>query len=94
MKRRVYLNKYKVMKFLYAFVHIIAPILYLVSSISWGYFFTSKTLWENVTDNLCILAIWYIGISILWFFSINYLDAQSEKVSKEIESKHSNNNKQ
>ncbi|MFC4025588.1 hypothetical protein ACFOUV_17560 [Oceanobacillus longus] len=85
------MSKYKVMKFLYAFVHIISPILYLVSSISWGYFFTSKTLWENVTDNLCILAIWYIGISVLWFFSINYLDAQAEKVSKKIESKHSNN---
>lgn len=65
-------------------MHIIAPIVYLVLSIAWGYFFTTKTLWDNVTDNLCILAIWYIGISVLWFFSINYLDGQAEKIQKKL----------
>ncbi|SFL45390.1 hypothetical protein SAMN04487943_101632 [Gracilibacillus orientalis] len=84
------MSKYKVKKFLYALVHIIAPIIYLVVSIAWGFFFTSKTLLDNITDNLCILAIWYIGISVLWFFSINYLNGQAEKISKEIDSKHSN----
>lgn len=78
-------------KFLYALVHIIAPAVYLVLSITWGYFFTTKTLWDDVTDSLGILAIWYIGISIFWFFSIDYLDSQAEKVSKEFKSKESNN---
>lgn len=91
LSRGIVLEKVIVKKFLYALVHIITPIVYLVLSITWGYFFTTKTLWDNVTDNLCILAIWYIGISVLWFFSINYLDGQAEKISKEIESKHSNN---
>ena len=84
------MSNYKVKKFLYAFVHIIAPITYLVVSITWGHFFTSKSLWDNITDNLCILAIWYIGMSILWFFSINYLDGQAGKISREIESKQRN----
>ncbi|WP_456276585.1 hypothetical protein [Bacillus sp. AK128] len=84
------MSKYKVMRFLYALVHIIAPIFYLILSTTWGYFFTSKLLWENLIDTLCILAIWYIGISVLWFLSINYLDEQSEKISKEIENRFNN----
>lgn len=84
------MNKYKIKKLLYALVHIIAPIIYLVISITWGHFYTSKSLWDNITDNLCILAIWYIGMSLLWLFSINYIDEQAEKISKEIDSKLSN----
>ncbi|WP_186577927.1 hypothetical protein [Aquibacillus kalidii] len=78
------MSKYKVLKLLYALIHIIAPIFYLVLSLIWGHFFTSKTMWENVIDNLGILAIFYLGISLLWFFSIDYLDGQAEKISKEI----------
>ncbi|ASK63899.1 hypothetical protein CFK37_17910 [Virgibacillus phasianinus] len=75
----------KVKKFLYAFVHIIAPIMYLAISLIWGYLFTSKPLWINITDNLSILAIWYIIISILWLVNIAYIDKQAEILSKKSE---------
>lgn len=71
-------------------MHIVAPIIYLVVSMTWGHFFTSKNLLDNITDNLSILAIWYIIVSFLWFFNINYLEIQAEEISKEIEGKHSN----
>ena len=80
----------KVKNYIYALVHIIAPIIYLVLSITWGHFFNTKPLWDNMIDNLCIIAIWYIGMSILWFFSSDYIDSQVEKVTKEIEGKNSN----
>ena len=84
------MSTYKVKKLLYALVHIIAPIIYLLVSITWGHFFTSKTLSDNITDNLCILAIWYIGMSVFWLLTMNYLDSKAEKVSKEIEDTHRN----
>ena len=81
------MKKSTVKKYLYAYVHIVTPVLYLVVSTIWYSFFSTKSLWDNIADNLGILALWYIGISIFWFFNIDYLDSQAEEVSKEIGSK-------
>lgn len=79
------MGKYKVKKTIYALVFIVAPVSFLIMSIAWGHFFTSKGLWEVITDNLSVLAMWYMIMSLFWFFNMNYLETQAEKISKEIE---------
>ncbi|MGM1531752.1 hypothetical protein [Bacillus cereus] len=53
------MNAVKVKKVLYAFVHIVGPLSYLTISTIWGAFFTTKSTFENISDNLGVMAIYY-----------------------------------
>ena len=46
------MNAVKVKKVLYAFVHLVGPLSYLTISTIWGAFFTTKSTFENISDNL------------------------------------------
>lgn len=49
------MNSVKVKKILYILVHLVFPLSYLTISIIWGAFFTSKSTFENISDNLCVI---------------------------------------
>ena len=49
------MNAVKVKKVLYAFVHIVGPLSYLTISTIWGAFFTTKSTFENISDNLGVI---------------------------------------
>lgn len=49
------MNAVKVKKVLYAFVHLVGPLSYLTISIIWGAFFTTKSTFENIYDNLGVM---------------------------------------
>ncbi|HDR7623780.1 TPA: hypothetical protein QCX73_003781 [Bacillus mycoides] len=78
------MNSVKVKKILYVFVHLVFPLSYLTISIIWGAFFTSKSTFENISDNLCVMAIYYVLMSLLWFFYLDQLDKDVDKITKEI----------
>ncbi|MFK4290352.1 cellobiose-specific phosphotransferase system component IIC [Bacillus sp. RC240] len=78
------MNSVKVKKILYVFVHLVFPLSYLTISIIWGAFFTSKSTFENISDNLCVMAIYYVLMSLLWFFYLDRLDKDVDKITKEI----------
>lgn len=56
-------------------------------SIILGVFFTSKSTFENISDNLCVMAIYYLFMSLLWFFYLDRLDKDVDKITKEINDK-------
>ncbi|WP_242145682.1 MULTISPECIES: hypothetical protein [unclassified Bacillus cereus group] len=74
----------KVKKSLYILVHFIGPLTYFIISLIRGIFFTSKSLAENITDNLCIMAIYCLFVSLLWFFYFERLDKDVDKMIKEM----------
>ncbi|PEJ96731.1 hypothetical protein CN558_09045 [Bacillus wiedmannii] len=78
------MNAVKVKKVLYVFVHLVGPISYLTISTIWGAFFTSKSTFENISDNLGVMAIYYVLMSLLWFFYLDRLDKDVDKITKEI----------
>ncbi|PGW81915.1 hypothetical protein [Bacillus cereus] len=78
------MNAVKVKKVLYAFVHLVGPLSYLTISIIWGAFFTTKSTFKNIYDNLGVMAIYYVFISLLWFFYLDRLDKDINKITKEI----------
>ncbi|SIR43886.1 hypothetical protein SAMN05878494_3833 [Bacillus cereus] len=78
------MNAVKVKKLLYVFVHLVGPLSYLTISTIWGAFFTSKSTFENISDNLGVMAIYYVLMSLLWFFYLDRLDKDVDKVTKEI----------
>ncbi|MGW6147596.1 hypothetical protein ACWFN4_08660 [Bacillus mycoides] len=78
------MNTEKVKKLLYVFVHLVGPLSYLIISTIWGAFFTSKSTFENISDNLCVMAIYYVFISLLWFFYLGRLDKDVDKITQEI----------
>ncbi|EOO17572.1 MULTISPECIES: hypothetical protein [Bacillus] len=78
------MNSEKVKKLLYVFVHLVGPLSYLIISTIWGAFFTSKSTFENISDNLCVMAIYYVFISLLWFFYLGRLDKDVDKITQEI----------
>ena len=78
------MNAVKVKKLLYAFVHLVGPLSYLTISIIWGAFFTTKSTFENISDNLGVMAIYYVFISLLWFLYLYRLDKDINKITKEI----------
>ncbi|OQR53864.1 hypothetical protein [Bacillus sp. CDB3] len=78
------MNAVKVKKLLYLFVHLVGPLSYLTISTIWGAFFTTKSTFENISDNLCVMAIYYVLISLLWFFYLDRLDKDVDKITKEI----------
>ncbi len=82
------MNALKVKKLLYVFVHLVGPLSYLTISTIWGAFFTSKSTFENISDNLGVMAIYYVLMSLLWFFYLDRLDKDVDNITKEI-----NNNK-
>ncbi|OAK07517.1 hypothetical protein A6280_01685 [Bacillus wiedmannii] len=78
------MNALKVKKLLYVFVHLVGPLSYLTISTIWGAFFTSKSTFENISDNLGVMAIYYVLMSLLWFFYLDQLDKDVDKIKKEI----------
>ncbi|HHT7236145.1 MULTISPECIES: hypothetical protein [Bacillus] len=78
------MNSVKVKKLLYVLVHLVGPLSYLTISTIWGAFFTSKSTFENISDNLCVMAIYYVFMSLLWFFYLDRLDKDVDKITKEI----------
>ncbi|HDR7351889.1 MULTISPECIES: hypothetical protein [Bacillus] len=78
------MNALKVKKLLYVFVHLVGPLSYLTISTIWGAFFTSKSTFENISDNLGVMAIYYVLMSLLWFFYLDRLDKDVDKITKEI----------
>lgn len=58
----------KVKKVLYAFVHIVGPLSYLTISTIWGAFFTTKSTFENISDNLGVMAIYYVFMTVVFLF--------------------------
>ncbi|EJV79430.1 hypothetical protein ACQKOD_22820 [Bacillus mycoides] len=78
------MNSEKVKKLLYVFVHLVGPLSYLIISTIWGAFFTSKSTFENISDNLCVMAIYYVFLSLLWFFYLGRLDKDVDKITQEI----------
>ncbi|MRB19246.1 hypothetical protein GH853_32820, partial [Bacillus thuringiensis] len=64
--------------------HLVGPLSYLTISIIWGAFFTTKSTFENISDNLGVMAIYYVFISLLWFFYLDRLDKDINKITKEI----------
>ncbi|MGG5739242.1 MULTISPECIES: hypothetical protein [Bacillus cereus group] len=78
------MNAVKVKKVLYAFVHLVGPLSYFIISTIWGVFFTTKSIFENISDNLGVMAIYYVFISLVWFFYLGRLDKDVDKITKEI----------
>ncbi|MCC6081789.1 MULTISPECIES: hypothetical protein [Bacillus cereus group] len=81
------MNAVKVKKILYVFVHLVGPLSYLTISTIWGVFFTIKSTFENISDNLVVMAIYYVFMSLLWFFYLDRLDRDVDKITKEINDK-------
>ena len=52
-----------------------------------GSFFTTKSTFENISDNLGVMAIYYVFMSLLWFFYLDRLDKDVDKITKEINDK-------
>ncbi|MGF9766246.1 hypothetical protein [Bacillus albus] len=78
------MNAVKVKKLLYVFVHLVGPLSYLTISIIWGAFFTTKSTFENISDSLGVMAIYYVFMSLLWFFYLDRLDKDVDTITKEI----------
>ncbi|GAB6554490.1 MULTISPECIES: hypothetical protein [Bacillus] len=78
------MNALKVKKLLYVFVHLVGPLSFLTISTIWGAFFTTKSTFENISDNLGVMAIYYVLMSLLWFFYLDRLDKDVDKITKEI----------
>ncbi|MED0902916.1 hypothetical protein CN327_20935 [Bacillus cereus] len=78
------MNAVKVKKLLYVFVHLVGPLSYLIISTIWGVFFTTKSTFENISDNLGVMAIYYVLMSLLWFFYLDRLDKDVDNITKEI----------
>ncbi|HDX9703066.1 TPA: hypothetical protein ROY17_000666 [Bacillus thuringiensis] len=81
------MNAVKVKKILYVFVHLVGPLSYLTISTIWGVFFTIKSTFENISDNLVVMAIYYVFMSLLWFFYFDRLDKDVDNITKEINDK-------
>ncbi|MDA1677106.1 MULTISPECIES: hypothetical protein [unclassified Bacillus cereus group] len=78
------MNALKVKKLLYVFVHLVGPLSYLTISTIWGAFFTTKSTFENISDNLGVMAIYYVLMSLLWVFYLDRLDKDVDNITKEI----------
>lgn len=50
-------------------------------------FFTSKSTFENISDNLGVMAIYYVFMSLLWFFYLDRIDKDIDNITKEIHDK-------
>ena len=77
----------KVKKLLYVFIHLVGPLSYFTISTIWGAFFTTKSTFENISDNLGVMAIYYVFMSLLWVFYFDRLDKDVDNITKEINDK-------
>ncbi|MCA1021765.1 hypothetical protein [Halobacillus litoralis] len=77
----------KFRKSLYLFAHVITPLTYFVVAVAWGHLVLSTPLWTNLTDNLSIMALYYIGISVLWHFNIDKVEEEFVKTKEEPDSR-------
>ncbi|TFE02414.1 hypothetical protein [Jeotgalibacillus salarius] len=68
-------------KLIYATFHIIGPILYFFAYITMQYL-NGVPLSESMSDALSIIAIYLVGVSILWLFSMDKLDKAIEADKK------------
>lgn len=59
------MNALKLKKLLYVFVHLVGPLSYLTISTIWGAFFTTKSTFKNISDNLGVMAIYYVLMSLI-----------------------------
>ncbi|WP_382735028.1 hypothetical protein, partial [Streptomyces sp. NPDC056683] len=75
------MNAVKVKKLLYVFVHLVGPLSFLTISTIRGAFFTTKSTFENISDNLGVMAIYYVLMSLLWFFYLDRLDKDVDKIT-------------
>lgn len=74
-------------KSIYLFAHVITPLTYFVVAVIWGHFVLSTPLWTNLTDNLSIMALYYVGISVLWYFYIDKIEKEFIATQKDSESR-------
>ncbi|MGF9877366.1 hypothetical protein ABEX39_05915 [Bacillus albus] len=78
------MNAIKVKKLLYVLVHLVGPLSFLTISTIWGAFFTTKSTFENISDSLGVMAIYYVFMSFMWFFYLDRLDKDVDNITKEI----------
>ncbi|AZQ46024.1 hypothetical protein KQI67_20355 [Bacillus albus] len=78
------MNAVKVKKLLYVLVHLVGPLSFLTISTIWGAFFTTKSTFENISDSLGVMAIYYVFMSFMWFFYLDRLDKDVDNITKEI----------
>lgn len=67
---------------LYLMVHIVMPFTIFIIFFLWGNFFLSKPVWENLTDNLSIVAIYYMLVSLLWLINIRNIRKAVQETEK------------
>lgn len=72
----------RVHKFLYIMVYLVTPFIYFIVSIIWGKFILEKSTWENVSDNLSIMGIYYFFVSIFWLVNMKTIDIVTEKIEQ------------
>ncbi|HHT7188380.1 TPA: hypothetical protein ACTZ5N_001645 [Bacillus cereus] len=77
----------KIKKLLYVLVHLVGPLSFLIISTIWGVLFTTKSTFENISDNLGVMAIYYVFMSLLWVFYLDRLDKDVDKITNEIRNK-------
>lgn len=67
---------------MYMMAHIITPILLLIIGILWGHFVSEKPIGMSLTDNLSVIAIYYIIISVIWTLNLNTIRELAKKNEK------------
>ncbi|NPC91872.1 hypothetical protein HOO54_06395 [Bacillus sp. WMMC1349] len=72
----------KLDKLLYLMVHIVMPFVFFIAFFLWGHFYLSKPIWENITDNLSIIGIYYMLVSFFWFININNIRSASQEIEQ------------
>ncbi|MEK4677550.1 MULTISPECIES: hypothetical protein [Bacillus] len=72
----------RVHKFLYIMVYLVTPFIYFIVSIIWGKFILEKSTWDNVSDNLSIMGIYYFFVSIFWLVNMKTIDIATEKIER------------
>lgn len=81
------MNVVKVKKILYVFVYFVGLFFYFIIFIIWGVFFIIKFIFENIFDNFGVMVIYYVFMSLLWFFYLDWLGKDINKIIKEINDK-------
>ncbi|WP_096186601.1 hypothetical protein [Evansella halocellulosilytica] len=69
-------------KILYSMVHIIKPFTFFIAFFLWGHFILSKPVWENVTDSLSIVAIYYMLVSFLWLANMKSIHKGNQETEE------------
>ncbi|MED0988238.1 hypothetical protein [Bacillus paramycoides] len=67
-------------KLLYVMVYLVTPFTYFTVSVIWGDFILKKPIWDNLSDNLSIMGIYYFLVSIFWLVNMKTIDTVAEKI--------------